>query len=347
MKRKESTRLTLAALIIAIFVVANAIFIFIVIGRIENDSKIINYSGIVRGSIQRIAKMELSGTRSDSYINQVNRIFAMFEKREEGFYLFFENDRYRQLDLKLKNEWELLQKAIDEFRDNDTEDNRMAIVSISERCWVIANDLVFEAQDISQVKLNFFRYVFIIIGFNIIAVFVIIYLIKKYVKDKLEYLASYDQLTKVLNRHSYSVILNQEMNRTNRYQTPLSLVIIDIDDFKLVNDRFGHNNGDYVLKALAEIISNCLRSSDALFRIGGEEFVVLTSNTDKNQAVILLEKIRSSIYTHSFKSVGTVSVSIGIAEYKKNESEAELFRRADSALYLAKKSGKNCLKIAS
>lgn len=341
--RKRSTQLTLVAVIIIFIVISNAMFVFLVIERIKNDARIINYTGIVRGSIQRISKLELAGVKADKYIEDINTILEDFDKHGKGLDILKKSSKYIELEQELRKEWKLLQVKILELRESSYPEDRSRVFEISEKCWTIANALVFEAQSISEGKLVFMRFVFIISGVNIAAVILIIVLIRRHVRNKLEYLASYDHLTGILNRYSFNVILKQEINLMKRRRSLLSLLIFDIDHFKRVNDKFGHDAGDYVLKKLSELISNGMRNSDAFFRIGGEEFAVVADETKIEQAKILAEKMRNIVNSYDFDKVGKVSISIGIAEYRENETQEAFFKRADNALYTAKKQGRNCV----
>ncbi len=155
-----------------------------------------------------------------------------------------------------------------------------------------------------------------------------------------------DPLTGIGNRTSLEVSLRREMHLAERYQQDFSLLLIDVDHFKQINDRHGHALGDEVLKQVASIIRHLSRSSDLTFRYGGEEFVVLLGKTSTKGAHIIAERIRKSIDAAQF-SVGEkqvrASVSIGIATHKRDQQEHvnTFFERADQALYQAKHEGRN------
>jgi diguanylate cyclase (GGDEF)-like protein len=165
----------------------------------------------------------------------------------------------------------------------------------------------------------------------------------------LEQLSITDGLTQLNNHRSFQDHLTREIKRVNRYREPLSLLMIDIDDFKSLNDRFGHAAGDELLRRLAQIMSNAIRESDLLARYGGEEFVVLTPDTAIDGAYQLAEKIRTAIAESSFvldesRRPTRVTVSIGVAEYLGNRMQ--FFDEADRSLYSAKAAGKNCVVIS-
>lgn len=108
---KSSQRLTLVAIILIVVVLGNALFVYMIIERIKDDARIINYTGIIRGSIQRITKLELSGKNSDGYITDVNNIFNNLENRQKGLDIFIRSEKYLELEGRLKEQWRLLQKA--------------------------------------------------------------------------------------------------------------------------------------------------------------------------------------------------------------------------------------------
>ncbi|PLA73772.1 hypothetical protein CYQ88_09570 [Hydrogenovibrio sp. SC-1] len=150
-----------------------------------------------------------------------------------------------------------------------------------------------------------------------------------------------DELTGIYNRRAFDEQLVTNLARTTRYQESLSLLIIDIDLFKQVNDHYGHSVGDLVLKELVVEMKNHTRESDILARWGGEEFVILLPQTATPAAMQLAERLREGIAEHLFPSVEHLTVSIGHAEAKPNDSSDSLLNRADNALYQAKENGRN------
>ncbi|WP_196605562.1 sensor domain-containing diguanylate cyclase [Pectinatus haikarae] len=162
---------------------------------------------------------------------------------------------------------------------------------------------------------------------------------------KLKYLASRDGLTNLLNKSSYCQICNKLINLARRENTPFSVMFIDIDYFKKVNDTYGHAVGDIVLKRVAEcIVENC-RKSDIVGRVGGEEIAVYLPQTDCYGAVALAEKIRTYIEQSKFDAeeiIVTVTVSIGISANKPHHKTIEDIKKdADAAMYMAKSNGRN------
>ena len=162
---------------------------------------------------------------------------------------------------------------------------------------------------------------------------------------RLEPLAISDQLTGLYNRHYFTSELVKQINIWRRYQRPLSILILDIDFFKKVNDTYGHLAGDYVLQMLAKICQNAVRDIDTVARIGGEEFAILLPSTAVNGAMRTAERIRRETEAFSFKYEDArfrVTVSLGVAELTDESwSITEFMKAADEMLYKAKNSGRN------
>ncbi|MCC6347203.1 MAG: PAS domain S-box protein, partial [Nitrospirales bacterium] len=155
-------------------------------------------------------------------------------------------------------------------------------------------------------------------------------------EEKLRELAERDPLTDIYNRRKFFDLLRGGVEQARRYGRPLSLLLFDIDHFKQVNDTYGHDRGDVVLKTLARVVEKSIRKADIFARYGGEEFTLFAPETALQGALDLAEKIRQTIESHSFSQAGGITVSIGVTELEEGDSMDSLVRRADSALYLAK-----------
>ncbi len=154
-------------------------------------------------------------------------------------------------------------------------------------------------------------------------------------------MAMTDSLTGILNRLAFETIALKEISKAVRTNTDLSIILFDIDNFKQINDRYGHVYGDFILRTVAEIVSRSLRTSDIFARWGGEEFVVLLPNTNGLRAINVAEKIRSRIQFHRFDNGLKVTASFGVANLKSCKDFDNLILKADEALYRAKERGKN------
>ncbi len=168
---------------------------------------------------------------------------------------------------------------------------------------------------------------------------------RKKAEEQLIKQAETDPLTGVLNRRAFAAKAQKEIERARRYKRPISAILLDLDHFKQVNDKFGHLCGDKVLVELAEIISPCLRTIDSLSRHGGEEFLILLPETDDLEAVQIAERLRKRIEDHEVKYEAErfkVTSSFGVASWDAEENDINAtIHRADQALYLAKHKGRN------
>lgn len=153
-----------------------------------------------------------------------------------------------------------------------------------------------------------------------------------------------DPLTKLFNRRHFEVEFEREFMRAKRYNSPLSIAVADIDFFKKINDNYGHSCGDYVLREIAYIISNNFRQTDLIFRYGGEEFVIILTETSGENALIPLERLRKAVEDHCFKYNNQdlkITLSIGVSSNMELATTSEIFDAADKALYNAKNNGRN------
>jgi len=157
----------------------------------------------------------------------------------------------------------------------------------------------------------------------------------------LEKQATTDPLTGAWNRARLSEALDAEIYRRVRFGHPVSLALVDIDHFKVINDKYGHPLGDTVLREFTECIGSGLRASDSLTRWGGEEFIVLMPNTPLAHARLTAERLRAAVEKEGFTGIGTVTACFGVAEFSPTESAEEWIKRADEALYRAKRAGRN------
>lgn len=156
-------------------------------------------------------------------------------------------------------------------------------------------------------------------------------------------LINYDPLTKIYNRRMFDKLYTNLMQTALLDDSTFCVIIADIDHFKHINDRFGHQEGDEVLIRLTKILRKNLRKGDSCARWGGEEFLVLLPNTDLEQGLAIAERIRRSVELNLKAKKEVQTCSIGIAQLQTNDSDISLFKRADTALYKAKRSGRNCV----
>lgn len=164
--------------------------------------------------------------------------------------------------------------------------------------------------------------------------------------DVLHVAASVDYLTGVANRRTVSRLLQRTVDQTQESSAPVSVILLDIDHFKFINDSFGHDVGDKILIQICNILHEHLRASDMLGRWGGEEFLIVANATDTAEAAQMAERLRIVVAQHAFEQVGQVAASFGVATSLRHDTPESLVKRADEALYLAKQRGRNRVEVA-
>lgn len=191
---------------------------------------------------------------------------------------------------------------------------------------------------VSAVKMEWFGKPVVMVAINDISA-------RKKMEEELQRLAMTDTLTGILNRRQFFILAEQEVERSRRYGRTLALLLYDIDHFKQVNDTFGHQAGDIVLRELAKLVHEQLRRNDIEGRVGGEEFAVLLPETTISEAVVLAERIRGIIESFAINIGETslhITASFGVTAVKENDVALDsIYQRADSALYEAKNAGRN------
>lgn len=158
---------------------------------------------------------------------------------------------------------------------------------------------------------------------------------------QVEKMAETDTLTETYNRRKFDEVVGLEQERISRGKLPFSVIMLDIDRFKRVNDRFGHSVGDQVLKQLCDVVRHLIRQGDMLIRWGGEEFLIVLPATQLEEAGPLAKRIRQEVKAQQFPEVGEVTVSLGVAQLRREDSVNSLIQRVDQALYRAKQNGRD------
>jgi diguanylate cyclase (GGDEF)-like protein len=201
----------------------------------------------------------------------------------------------------------------------------------------------------SLIKQTLWINLFLSLLITIIVLFMTQLTLRRY-QSRLVTMATKDKLTGLDNRHAFEASYRQNINVAIRNNEPLSMILIDIDHFKNINDQHGHIAGDSVLTQFAHLLNDTLRASDSLCRWGGEEFIMLLPQCNQHDAGAIAEQLRKKINAHQFevddKKIG-ISASFGVSQYILAETEDALISRVDSALYKAKSAGRNCVKQIS
>jgi diguanylate cyclase (GGDEF)-like protein len=302
-------------------------------------SEIINVSGRVRGEIQRFSKLYFAGDREKlkTVAVEIDHCLHHLEKRVDELKLPLWDIGNDFTPLEVINCWRKLSEAI--FKNGW---DRKKVLDFSENCWYLADNRTTFYQKIAERNLIFLNYIYYFIFIS--TILIIALLIRLNVTEifrKLEKRANFDGLTETLNRGAFLEIYPAIAK--DKFFYPLSLIIFDLDDFKGINDNFGHNTGDKVLRNVAMEAKKHLRRSDIIVRWGGEEFLVILPHTDLEGAKTVAEKLRQSLENLAIPEVKgrKITASFGITEILPGEKLEKAIARADEALYLAKRTGKN------
>ena len=238
-----------------------------------------------------------------------------------------------------------VESSIHEFKIND-EPCFMYSKYLPELDWWL---LSVQRESATLSKMN--QMIYSVIAINVVTILltlILVFLSINYFQKRLKSMATTDPLTGILNRQIFEAALEKAILQYKRKKSSISLLLIDIDFFKKINDSLGHLEGDQVLVQVAQTIQSNIRKSDELNRWGGEEFVVLAYDCDLSQGIGLAEKIRTCITNRNiarYPDGNTLTVSIGVSEIMENENRDSLIQRADSALYTAKSEGRNCVRF--
>lgn len=341
---KQKSKWLFVILLLFIFFISVRIYIYSnLYSKIEYDAKAINELGLIRGSIQRLVKLRLHGEEGNELANNIDNLLNYYIEDDNAL----KDDIYlKTVKLpELKSHWDQLKTLLHDYRINPFEVTSMQLIEKSEECWEISNIIVLRSQHQSEKKILGIRFLTVSFAFDLFIIFVLSFISKKYVRDNLEITVLYDPLTKAYNRRYFAEAMAQEMERVYRNKKTFSLIMLDIDHFKKVNDTYGHDVGDYVLKEIVSVVKNNIRKYDIVSRIGGEEFTVILPDTEIDYASTLAERLRKAIECHKFGYVKRVTVSLGVAQYEDKDTLDTIMKRVDEALYMAKNNGRNRYEI--
>ncbi len=342
---------------------------------IKSQQKFANVINITGKQRMLSQKIPLIATRFyDSRDEKVkNHLIELYEEMKLDhryiIYMYTHSDAtntiYYEKPKQLNARVERYLELVENFIKDEELSSLYKLDSFSFTLLPVLNDAVnaFEHESKLKTKHLLSRELFILVGTLLTlileSVFIVIPAIKRasiheeelnnLVKERtleLENISVTDKLTNLYNRRKIDETLTYEIERAQRSNSSFSLIILDIDKFKDVNDTYGHKTGDYVLQEIAKLLTLNVRKIDMLGRWGGEEFLIVDSESHNEKVVGFAEKIRKVIEGHAFAKVGKITCSFGVAHYRERDNESSVLIRADEALYAAKESGRNCVKEA-
>lgn len=282
------------------------------------ENKITNQTKLLAKQVKQIdeQKLELNNIYKNIELEKKKLQTAVEEVKQK-------EDTVKEL-VKLQEEKQL------EFEKTKTE-----LENLNSQIEVQKDNLLIKEDIISNQKS--------VIGYLVILFIIIVILGTNVFKQNrlLKKLSQTDTLSGLFNRRVIIEKLDEEISKYNRYKTSFSLLLIDIDYFKKINDKYGHDKGDFVIKKLSNLMLQNTRTTDICARWGGEEFTILVPNSNNEEALILSEKLRKIVEEYFLKIKLPVTISIGVATFKEDTNQEKLLKLADNALYKAKENGRN------
>ena len=299
---------------------------------LDKNAVIVNELGIIRGEIQRYVKLKIANKPTEKIENEIDETFEKACKIINNKHYFNKQSRFFKLFLESKNLWQQIKS---------TKNN---LISLSEKEWQITDEMTFYMEEFFNKKFIELKRIYtLIIFFTSLFILILIKIIYRLIKKGLEIDNVTDGLTKLFNRAYFNQQIVFHIEKFNRNKEPFVLLLFDIDNFKKINDTYGHDKGDEILKNLSSILKKSIRKTDLPFRYGGEEFTVIFSNTNINQAKIVLKRFLENLKELKINN-NPVTISGGMKEYK-GEGMLDFIKEVDEALYEVKKNGKNHIKI--
>ena len=311
---------------------------------IQADRAVINDLSKIRGEIQRYSKLQVSNLDilSVEAKSLEAEIDAMIITNKEDFENAITKNLTRFYELnQLDTKWRELKVKVDAYQINPTEENLFALIGKSEECWTVADANVIRQEFIIQKTTSYSKYFTVTFGVNLLIIILILLLYKQLIHNSLRESAINDSLTHIFNKGYFDEYLSYEIARALRNQQTFSLIMFDIDHFKVINDTYGHRRGDSTLKTLSEVVNKCKRNADVLARVGGEEFMILLPDTTSEDAFLLATRIRKAVEDYPFEEIDKLTISLGITGFIATDTREKILNRVDAALYKAKENGRN------
>jgi diguanylate cyclase (GGDEF)-like protein len=300
-------------------------------------SVLINDSGKVRGGIQRTVKLALMGEAYASVSDEIDGYLTKIKTFESSKRFLIKKPNEGDLII-LQNQWNQLKILLHEY--DAKKGPSVEFNNLSEEIWVQANIVVTGIENSFHSYIKYYTVIAIVLFSSIIILALISFAIKYFIQQRVEVQASHDYLTGLFNRNYFDIFLKKQLHESNRNNQNVAIMLCDIDHFKNVNDTYGHDTGDKVLKAIAETFMMTSRASDTIIRFGGEEFLIIASYQNIDDLMRYAERIRMNIENTKILDLN-ITISIGIAICDHSGEVNKVIKKADTALYTAKENGRN------
>lgn len=327
---EKPSRLLIPMLLAASIMVALGLtFAIIAVYRTSSDADTVNQAGMIRGGIQRAVKLELAGIDASTDIGIIR---AQLGDIRTALGTDIENDYEKMMEILAR-----LEIALGEPQgDHRTE----GVINISEEAWLQSN--TFMEAGVKEISSRRGLFLWALGSMSLGFIFAVMagFVSKYWVADKVEVEASFDNMTGGLRKYRFMERIENMLETLGRGEF-LGLVIMDLDHFKNINDRFGHAAGDLVLEKVAATIRSLLRPGDVFGRLGGEEFAVGIRSKDSRVARFFADRARGAVSAIRFEGIPPITISAGSVIVGKQENTQDALKRADTYLYAAKAAGRN------
>ena len=334
----------------------------------SHDKNIITDLSILKG--QKLAILKGSNIYEELKSKYSNIDFIQVNSKEEGFSLIYKEEVFGFIDNILCLSHQLIKEESSTVKISGTIPYNLEIRISTNREDFLLIDVINkiiplikdeEREEIAKKyqlvlfeKINDYSWIYKFILPLLLAITIILLINskmrteikkRKYAEEALKDYANRDSLTEIFNRAKIDSVIKEEIKNCKLLDETFSIIFFDIDDFKLINDDFGHIKGDNVLKKISSLVSNNIRETDIIGRWGGEEFIIILPKTTANKAFVFANNLRKLIGKSDFEINKALTVSIGITQYLKDDTKKDLIKRADEAMYYIKKQGKNAVKV--
>lgn len=338
---KKSWIFYLIIALLTLLVLFQLVTIFNGYRSIEPDLLLVSEVTGLRASIQRYSKLVVIDFVDYQLESTIDSNIKENVRAEEDILAPGED----RVISRLSDTWDMMKTKAREYIEEDDPEQKQTlkldVINLSESLWNMSDDIILKSQSLSKNKFYYMQTLVISIILSFAAVITAIVIYRQTVVKGLEKDSIYDPLTRAFNRRYLNELMEKEISRVNRGAQTFSLIMLDIDFFKVINDTHGHGVGDIVLKDISKICMTTIRKYDSFARIGGEEFVIFLPNTNAEDALKLAERLRIIISEHDFGEVDSVTSSFSVTQFRGGEQPDDVLKRADSALYDAKNSGRN------
>ena len=337
----SSTILLGIAVSIALFVI-NIGFILFVFHDMQIYSSLINDTGKVRGGSQRLIKNELMQGNTDSQLTELNQVLNRIDDEQKRLSIRFASSADYQKKLEaLITQWQSVHTEIKQYRTGSLKGSQL--LESSEQLWYVADQAVSSVEQAAHFDISLYYIVSIISSVTVILFFGSVLALRAFIRDRTECDLNHDPLTGLYNRYYLSQLMEQKPLPADGIKNAVYVLVCDIDHFRSINDAYGHEMGDRVIKAVAKRLKQQTHSPDLAIRLSGETFILLIHSSSTPEALKRAQHLKDSIEQLQVQEGLHLTLSIGLSSYNPEILWEDVLKNAHLALYEAKHSGRNSI----